>query len=187
MPDSYIVNDKPEPLTIRVMYNAGNSGLFSFHQYPNSNPEKSVVVSEGGWGYPGYFQMLALKDADGEFALPKNCTELTVILDYRFVDEESSTGSMKMMQFSEMSPDKYVRAKRALRSARRERAKRAPRRARLACERNERKEERLPTAQPPKNIVSTCFLLLASAKKSEAAPNCFLPDLPSCSLRSQVH
>ncbi|GMI28353.1 hypothetical protein TeGR_g1075 [Tetraparma gracilis] len=112
MPDSYIVNDKPEPLTIRVMYNAGNSGLFSFHQYPNSNPEKSVVVSEGGWGYPGYFQMLALKDADGEFALPKNCTELTVILDYRFVDEESSTGSMKMMQFSEMSPDKYTEEER---------------------------------------------------------------------------
>jgi hypothetical protein len=42
--------------------------------------------------------MLSLKTKSGEFALPPKCTELTVVLEYRFVDVEQATSSMKMIR-----------------------------------------------------------------------------------------
>ena len=82
-------------LTWRINY---NDGVFKFlESRPGDSEGLERVVSEGGWGYPGYFKMLALKDANGEFTLPPNCTELTIILEYKFADSKQATGSMKLM------------------------------------------------------------------------------------------
>ena len=99
MPTSYEpVAGDPGPLTWRINYSKGH---FRFMEYRTGSDEAEnggpgvysmdwgaqKCVSEGGWGYADYFKMLALKTSDEAFALPPKCTELTVILDYRFVDK----------------------------------------------------------------------------------------------------
>ena len=61
-------------------------GLLSLFEDSIDGSSKRLI-SEGGLGYPDYFKMIALKTLDGSFALPKNCTELKIILEFRFADK----------------------------------------------------------------------------------------------------
>mmetsp|Transcript_5463 Transcript_5463/g.10401 ORF Transcript_5463/g.10401 Transcript_5463/m.10401 type:complete len:582 (+) Transcript_5463:35-1780(+) len=106
MPDSYEPEPgRPEgPLTWRITY---DKGYFRFFE-DSMDGSSRRVISEGGWGYPDYFKMISLKTGDGSFALPRNCTELKIILEYRFADKSEACGSMKLVNEMELPEEERM-------------------------------------------------------------------------------